>query len=344
LKGADQQRSNDLIATLLSFLKKVEPCVWEQALMERPQLWPALLNHENAKYRDQFLILLESCSWELENHKPWIKNFEKALNEGISRSGLEQKRLNQLFSDMKEMQERAIKSGRAQKVLREILTTFKKGEAYDQVQAMRRLSMAFKPEMVEDDDTYVEEINTMICTVLDDSNSSEELLRLTVSAVSRIDHPDLVKRIEKFVGHQNGALAQLSREIVLRHAEKPEGKIQSIFIIDDSKLMTKQLTVMLLKAGYRVIAENHVKEGLMALSRDSFDLMILDLNMPEMHGAQFLQTARNAEMAPDHILVMSSTRDREELGAIVQQGVEGLFLKPFPLKDILEKIRSLEAA
>ncbi len=343
LKGLDQQKTTDMLSSMLSILKKIETDVWEAALQSQHELWPSLLNHEIPKFRDAFFILLESCSWNLENYAPWIKNLEKAVAQKIPRGAMEDKRLNGLISKLKELQDRAIKCDRANKVLNEIYKTFDAGDAYNRTQAMRRLSMAFKPEMAEDPENS-RKINDMVCMVLDDSTSSEELLRLTVSAVSRIDHPDLVKRMEKFVNHENAPLSQSAREILLSHAEKPEGGIQKIFIIDDSKYMTKQLTIMLLKAGYKVIAENHVKEGLLALSRDSFDLMILDLNMPEMDGARFLQTVRNAQMAPEHILVMSSTRDREELGAIVQQGIEGLFLKPFPMNELLDKIRLLEAA
>ena len=118
--------------------------------------------------------------------------------------------------------------------------------------------------------------------------------------------------------------------------------IRRIFIIDDSKYITRQLTNVLTKAGYEVVAENHVREGLQKLFRADFDLMIVDLEMPEMNGDVFIANLRQQGRAPQDVIVIAASRNSEDLAPIIKQGIKDLLFKPFPMNDLLNRIRKLE--
>ena len=331
----------EVLDTFFGVLQNTDVDMYEAGLYRHPFFLEKLINHANNKIRDRILAILEKCSWKLEDYAAWVDLFKRAVTAlGEERGAAEEKRVKGLLVSLEEKKQSAVKCGRAHKMFTDIITAWRGDDPYGKTQAMRRLSMGYKPEMVQDP----EEENALLEMVCDGMKGGDELLALALPAALKINHPKLARSAEKYVNHDTVQLAKMARELVLNHAEPPEGPVRSVFIIDDSRYMTKQLSTVLLKAGYRVTSENHVKEGLMALSQGGFDLMILDLEMPEMDGARFLQTARNANMAPDLVLVIASTRDREHLSGVIEQGVEGLFLKPFPMGELLDKIKTLEAA
>jgi CheY-like chemotaxis protein len=173
---------------------------------------------------------------------------------------------------------------------------------------------------------------------------ADDLRLIGIALAGKIAHPSLLRSVEGHLNNANPQIARAAREIVLEHHGSAGGTIQSIFVLDDSRYMTNQLSALLVKSGYRVTAENNVREGLLSLYQGDFDLLILDLEMPEMDGLQFLKAAREAKAAPEHVLIITSNRDRENLQRVASQGIGGLFLKPFPMQDLIQKIKAIEAA
>jgi len=60
--------------------------------------------------------------------------------------------------------------------------------------------------------------------------------------------------------------------------------MKNILIIDDNEEMLKVFKQLLLDEGHRVSTANNGATGMILFMRKSFDLVITDLNMPEMNG------------------------------------------------------------
>jgi response regulator of citrate/malate metabolism len=86
-------------------------------------------------------------------------------------------------------------------------------------------------------------------------------------------------------------------------------------------------------------------EALRALTRDPVDLVLLDMNLPDMHGLDVVRAMRAAGHPAD-VIAVTSARDLDVVRAAVSQGIVQYLLKPFvfaSLRDKLERYREYRA-
>ena len=118
---------------------------------------------------------------------------------------------------------------------------------------------------------------------------------------------------------------------------------RKVLVVDDSKLMHKMYEVMLRQ--YPLV---YALDGRQALDRlqahDDIDLVLLDINMPNMNGLEFLAQLR-AEGAWSNLpVIIISTEGREEDTARgIEAGANAYIKKPFHSEEILEVIQRLAA-
>jgi two-component system chemotaxis response regulator CheY len=112
----------------------------------------------------------------------------------------------------------------------------------------------------------------------------------------------------------------------------------NILLVDDSVTARNHLKRVLNSLGIQNIqtASNGV-EALQILSSAQFDLIVTDLNMPEMDGHQLTEFVRN-EMGNTYvpILMVTTEDDEARLGRVQQAGVSAICDKPFEPQSIRE--------
>ena len=112
--------------------------------------------------------------------------------------------------------------------------------------------------------------------------------------------------------------------------------------------MNQQLAVRLLeKRGHRVVVAGNGMEALAALAEQTFDLILMDVQMPELDGFSATAAIRARERATGgHIPIIAITAqsmkgDRERC---LEAGMDGYISKPILIKEVLEAIESLMLA
>lgn len=116
---------------------------------------------------------------------------------------------------------------------------------------------------------------------------------------------------------------------------------RKVLVVDDSKLMHKMYEVMLRQ--YSLV---YALDGRQALERlqehADIDLVLLDINMPNMNGLEFLAQVRADGVHKNLAVVIISTEGREEdTQRGLEAGASAYIKKPFHSEDILEKISRL---
>ena len=116
---------------------------------------------------------------------------------------------------------------------------------------------------------------------------------------------------------------------------KTMGKVMSarILVIDDEDSMCSFMEIMLAKEGYQVDTANSGKEGLAFLKNHGYDLVIADLNMPEMTGIDVLREARGLRKDQDFI-VMTAYASVDTAIEAMKQGAVDYITKPFKVDEI----------
>jgi two-component system chemotaxis sensor kinase CheA len=93
-----------------------------------------------------------------------------------------------------------------------------------------------------------------------------------------------------------------------RKEMRPSISAQSVLLVDDSAFFRNMLAPVLKAAGYRVRVAPNAQEGLAALrSGQSFDVVLTDIEMPDMNGFEFAETIRaDQHLASMPIIALSS--------------------------------------
>src|SRR4051794_12532059 len=78
-----------------------------------------------------------------------------------------------------------------------------------------------------------------------------------------------------------------------RKEMRPAANAQSVLLVDDSAFFRNMLAPVLKAAGYRVRTAPTAQEGLAALRAQTFDVVLTDIEMPDMNGFEFAETIRS---------------------------------------------------
>ena len=104
-----------------------------------------------------------------------------------------------------------------------------------------------------------------------------------------------------------------------------------ILVVDDSKMLRMGITRALRKLGIKNIQE--AVDGVDALERlntETFDLMLLDMEMPKLNGLAVLsEMQNNAELKSLPVIVISGGESMDEIVACIEMGAEDYLPKPF---------------
>ncbi|MCX4340201.1 MAG: diguanylate cyclase [Lachnospiraceae bacterium] len=113
-----------------------------------------------------------------------------------------------------------------------------------------------------------------------------------------------------------------------------------ILIIDDDRL-TLATAQQLLEGKYRVVAVNSGKQAYKYLERHTPDLILLDINMPEIGGFEVMETLRkNPRWCKIPVIFLTADRSAETETECFRVGANDYIAKPFEPNVILGRIRS----
>lgn len=116
-------------------------------------------------------------------------------------------------------------------------------------------------------------------------------------------------------------------------------------IVDDSSIMRKIVERTLRQAGVelgKVYEATTGVEGLEKLASNAVDIILSDINMPEMDGLQFLRELRAKNLAPQVPVVMITTESSEQqVKEALLAGAQGYLRKPFTVDQIKDRILPL---
>jgi DNA-binding response OmpR family regulator len=113
----------------------------------------------------------------------------------------------------------------------------------------------------------------------------------------------------------------------------------TIIVIDDDTAVTDLLSVLLKSHGFDVRVTNNSTEGLGFIRDEEFDLVILDLMMPEMDGWEICKEVRSFSQVP--IIVLSALNDPSMVASVLDAGADDYLTKPTPSRILVAHINRL---
>ena len=117
-----------------------------------------------------------------------------------------------------------------------------------------------------------------------------------------------------------------------------------ILAVDDEKPVLSMLRRMFSQYLDEIdfYATPNCMEALVLMGRSSFDLLILDVGMPDMDGIQVCKTIKsNPDTAGIRIMVITGKELSEEQDEFLKSNAEAVIKKPFSPAVLMEKVRAL---
>ncbi len=114
--------------------------------------------------------------------------------------------------------------------------------------------------------------------------------------------------------------------------------MKSALILDDSKAMRMILRKIMTELGFEVKEAGNGVEGMDLLEKEgAVDLVLVDWNMPEMNGFEFIMAVRSRnEYKKIRLVVVSSEAQAQNMERMFEAGADEYVTKPFT-RDILKK-------
>ena len=114
-------------------------------------------------------------------------------------------------------------------------------------------------------------------------------------------------------------------------------KMNKILIIEDDKNIQRLLTLELRHKNYSVSSAYNGEEGIEMFSKNSYDVVLLDLMLPKKSGKEVCQELRKVSDTPIIVITAKdSVLDKVEL---LDLGANDYICKPFAMEELLARIR-----
>ncbi|MFJ9253822.1 response regulator transcription factor [Bacillus pumilus] len=112
-----------------------------------------------------------------------------------------------------------------------------------------------------------------------------------------------------------------------------------ILVVEDEKKIARVLSLELEYEGYEVTVKETGMDGLQALEEESFDLVLLDVMLPELSGLEVLRRVRKTNTATPIILITARGSVPDKVSGL-DLGANDYITKPFDIEELLARIRA----
>ena len=112
----------------------------------------------------------------------------------------------------------------------------------------------------------------------------------------------------------------------------------TILVVDDEPQIRRALRATLSSQGYTIVEAKSGEEALEIIRRERIDLILLDVNMPNMDGVETCREIRGASQVPVIMLTVRNA-ERDKVRAL-DSGADDYVVKPFGIQELLARIRA----
>ena len=115
--------------------------------------------------------------------------------------------------------------------------------------------------------------------------------------------------------------------------------LKKILIVDDDRMSITMIRFALKEQGYDVLTAEDGLQALDVVKESQVDLIILDVQMPNMSGFEFMNELKSLPMGSLIPVIMLTANDNMQ-DIFMAEGVKGYFVKPVDTHKLLAKIQA----
>jgi PAS domain S-box-containing protein len=135
-----------------------------------------------------------------------------------------------------------------------------------------------------------------------------------------------------------------SPALVTRHSLREMQRPMRVLLAEDNRINQLLAVKMLEKRGHSLVVAGNGREAIMAFEREQFDVILMDIQMPEMDGLEAAAAIRQQERGTGrHVPIVALTAHamREDRERCLDVGMDAYLAKPFSPSELFETIEKL---
>lgn len=192
-------------------------------------------------------------------------------------------------------------------------------------------------------------------------NSSRPVPVIILSSIndaSRKKYPGLFSAILTKPVKQNQLLKSICIELgerkeVVMLEEKQNNVLDTSFgsdfamdilVAEDNPVNQKLIERILVKLGYKAIITNNGREAVETLKNKLYDIVLMDIQMPEMDGYEATRTIRKLDIPQPYIIAMTANALSEDRDICLSHGMDNYISKPMKLDTLIDILKEAHAA
>lgn len=118
---------------------------------------------------------------------------------------------------------------------------------------------------------------------------------------------------------------------------EPNQVIKNILVCDDNPDNTELIDMILEQEGYRINVAHHGREAINQIRSNSYDLLILNVMMPDMNGHDVIRYIREDLQMNIPVLFLTGFTE----GLSTDENVVGIILKPIDYDIFVQQVKSV---
>jgi CheY-like chemotaxis protein len=117
----------------------------------------------------------------------------------------------------------------------------------------------------------------------------------------------------------------------------------NILIAEDNLINQKLITKIISKLGYHPQVAHNGKQVLEIVEKEFFDVILMDVQMPELDGLETTRILRKSEARQPYIIAMTASAMAEDRAACLDAGMNSFVSKPISIQELVTALEKTYA-
>ncbi|MCX5873911.1 MAG: response regulator, partial [Deltaproteobacteria bacterium] len=145
---------------------------------------------------------------------------------------------------------------------------------------------------------------------------------------------------------QKNAVTKTKPSLLTRHSIRESKRSLNILLAEDNLINQKLAVSLIQRMGHKVSIAQNGRQALEAIEREKFDVILMDVQMPEMDGLEATQAIRTRESLIGRpripIIAMTAYAMAGDRDRCLEAGMDGYVSKPINAQELFETIENVE--
>lgn len=172
----------------------------------------------------------------------------------------------------------------------------------------------------------------LICSVLEKNKITDKSVKILLKPVKQ---QQLCNMIQTELLHSQPVSSEKITTILLSDQFAKKFPM-NILIAEDNLINQKLITKVINKLGYNPQVVNNGNQVLEIITHDFFDIILMDVQMPELDGLETTRIIRKSELKQPYIIAMTASAMAEDKAACVDAGMNHFISKPISIQELVK--------